>query len=577
VPIIVGKFFIIAIGLGMFGFSSMSSIFSPKTPGIFITLAALITLSSLLGGCQTAKMTLDAPHPEFNAGPIKARGAIIFNHGRGISADRGHYALSDVSKIATPPMILKNLAEKNNWDLFMLRRPIMLDRPYENRINIVAFAEKLKKQGYQKIILAGQSAGGWGAVEASLYSDIHALIALAPATYGSNNSDMNAKVLYEYLEDMPKHTRVVLGLFEGDEWNQDDRGQKSLKILNDRNVPSIVLDRPKYIYGHGGGFSAAFDYLYRDCLADFVNAPSAKPATTCPAKEIPDDLKSADAGSDLHDRLEKDLTARYGSLTKSIKRGLSRYVRASAYKAFAIANGKGYGFYGGKSSVKEAIAQLNEGCDDRGYRCEMAILNNKVVYGDIISGDKGSSKARFLDQALGRLSAIGVVSTPTISEQIRNYIALDEVVKAAAISRDGKMFVVGGGGVRETAIEEAFGNCRKEKDQCILFLVYERLPNAPEKSMVEKAWNENELADMIFERLSILGIEGNAKVESLAADYWTTPGHKALTGNDRGQFFTDSDNNSMDKAAEVSLNRCKESGGKCYAVLKGLKMAREKY
>jgi pimeloyl-ACP methyl ester carboxylesterase len=114
------------------------------------------------------------------------------------------------------------------WDIYRADRAPLDDTNGWGSAAITLGIEKLRALGYDKIILAGQSAGAWIALTAmDRISGLHAVVALAPATHGNSvvHTTQRARALKEFDELLARRqsiaTRVVIALFDGDEYDPD--------------------------------------------------------------------------------------------------------------------------------------------------------------------------------------------------------------------------------------------------------------------------------------------------------------------------------------------------------------------
>ena len=211
-------------------------------------------------------------------GPHKAIGVVIWNHG--ISG-------TTQSWMAPAPPAFR-LLQARGWDVLMLKRHHAADAQnplYRTVQRTLEEATALRKAGYRKVVLAGQSFGGYVTLEAVDTSpDIDAAIALAPGVRSiSAAGQLDASVTDRILESarvgrlalvFPRHDALFGYLV---------RGENAQAILSRRRLPYLLLDETSGLTGHGGGVSGRFALRYGLCLADFLAAADL-PATrfTCP-------------------------------------------------------------------------------------------------------------------------------------------------------------------------------------------------------------------------------------------------------------------------------------------------------
>ena len=218
------------------------------------------------------------------AGPDRARGIVIWNHG--ISGTNPSW------RDPAPPAF--RLLQARGWDVVMLKRHHLAEtmpggplyRTVERTLQEVAAQRKV---GYRKAVLAGQSFGGYVALEAiDTVPDIYAAIALAPGVRSSSADWRFDATAVEQILQRGRVGRLAILFPKNDAlFGNNARGERALPILARRDFPYLVVDETSDITGHGGGGTGRFALRYGLCLAEFLAEP-ALPAGRfiCPA---PDD------------------------------------------------------------------------------------------------------------------------------------------------------------------------------------------------------------------------------------------------------------------------------------------------
>lgn len=219
-------------------------------------------------------------------GPAQATGAIIWSHGRAATSD-GRRADRRGAPTATIMRALGNAG----WDVYRADRAPANDTNTWGAAAVTLGVERLRALGYSKIIVAGQSAGGWIALTAMDRIDgLYGVVAFAPATHGNRTvrTTQRASALREF-DNLLAHrqsgqTRVVVALFENDEYDPDpaERAHIALKRAETPGMPLLLIDRPNGISGHTAGTELPLARRYAACLRDFM-ARSSVPAgvSTC--------------------------------------------------------------------------------------------------------------------------------------------------------------------------------------------------------------------------------------------------------------------------------------------------------
>ena len=204
------------------------------------------------------------------SGPEKARGLIVWNHG--ISGTLESYK--------APAPLAFRLLQARGWDVIMIKRHNLaetmaggpLHRTVQRTLEEVKAQRKL---GYRKIVLAGQSFGGYVTLDAADEApDIFAAVALAPGVRaGSATGRLDASITDRLLQSA-KTGRIALVFPKDDDlFGNVVRGASADRILAGRNLPYLLLDETSGLVGHGGGVGGRFAVRYGLCLADFLSAP----------------------------------------------------------------------------------------------------------------------------------------------------------------------------------------------------------------------------------------------------------------------------------------------------------------
>ena len=197
-------------------------------------------------------------------GPERANGVVIWNHG--ISG-------TTQSWMAPAPPVLR-LLQGRGWDVLMLKRHHAAETDntlYRTVQRTLQEAVTLKKSGYRKVVLAGQSFGGYVTLEAVDTSpEIDAAVAFAPGVRTGGAGRLDPATIERILQ-RAKVGRVAL-LFPKDDalFGYLERGASANAILSRRTLPYLLLDESSGITGHGGGMTGRFALRYGLCLADFL-------------------------------------------------------------------------------------------------------------------------------------------------------------------------------------------------------------------------------------------------------------------------------------------------------------------
>jgi len=239
---------------------------------------AALALGLMLAAVAPARaMGLDPAYPnETMLGPAKAKGVIIWSHGRSIATED--------SKSPTPPYL--ETLRADGWDVMRFDRLRRADTLSSSTAGLVGYVAALKHRGYRQVALAGQSFGGFLSLMAADESnEVDTVIATAPAAFGEFNdgSDawrLNAVRLYPLLQQI-KTARVMLFFFHDDDFDPGGRGDRSRQILAARGLGYAVIDQPFYLTGHWAASSGLFLRRFGGCVRDFADDAGLRHAFDC--------------------------------------------------------------------------------------------------------------------------------------------------------------------------------------------------------------------------------------------------------------------------------------------------------
>ena len=239
-------------------------------------LFGLAVAAGLVIAGQAFALGLDPAFPEPAFGPAKAKGVVIWSHGRSINAEDSQ---------SPSPAYLEVLRE-DGWDVMRFDRLSRGDTLTDSTKRLVEYTAQLKRSGYKQVMLAGQSFGGFLSLMAADAShEVDAVIATAPAAYGSfddfyDSWRLNATKLYPLLEGV-KRARIMVFYFHGDDFDPGGRGERSRAILASKGVGFSVVDQPAFLTGHWASSSGLFLRRYGSCIRDFADNPKLSGELAC--------------------------------------------------------------------------------------------------------------------------------------------------------------------------------------------------------------------------------------------------------------------------------------------------------
>ena len=212
-------------------------------------------------------------------GPQAAAGVYVWGHGKapGTTTD---------SRGRQPPPHVRRL---NNlgYDIIRFDRAPASDQVSRAELWLRDGLRELRQMGWRRIIVGGQSRGGWNALQMLNHADTaDGIVAVVAASHGADATrpemarrqhDDLRRVLTS-LSNQP--TRVVIVQFRDDPYNGNP--DRLLELYADRLQPKIgallLIDRPEGFTGHGAGGSNNFAARYSLCITQFLLG-AARPAT----------------------------------------------------------------------------------------------------------------------------------------------------------------------------------------------------------------------------------------------------------------------------------------------------------
>jgi hypothetical protein len=202
-------------------------------------------------------------------GPATARGAYVWAHGR---------AAGGQDSRGSQPQPHVRVFNNAGYDVLRFDRAPETDETEDAAAWLRGALQRLRAEGYTRIVVGGQSRGGWNALQALDQPGlVDAVVAIAPAAHGATGSPAWAWALDDLRRVVGAArnpaARVIVANFARDEFDPAPEGRAS--IFRGLAQPSRVggllfLDRPPEVSGHAGGSDSRFTLRYGACLLDFA-------------------------------------------------------------------------------------------------------------------------------------------------------------------------------------------------------------------------------------------------------------------------------------------------------------------
>lgn len=201
-------------------------------------------------------------------GPAAAAGVYVFSHGHG---------LHDEDERGQQPHPYVRAFNNAGFDVVRFDREALYDDAERSARWLREGLPVIRRQGYRKVIMGGQSHGAWitlMALDTPGLAD--AAIAVSAATYGINagrQASLGQADLYRMFQAARAvGTRVAMVQLADDafERNPDKRMATAEQVLKPHVAALLEINQPEGINGHGGGRGAAFALRYAGCLYRFA-------------------------------------------------------------------------------------------------------------------------------------------------------------------------------------------------------------------------------------------------------------------------------------------------------------------
>lgn len=206
-------------------------------------------------------------------GPAEARGVVVWAHG---------YSGPERDLRGTPAPGFLSAFNNAGWDVLRFDRHPGDDALHHALPRLVQGLPALRQ--YRQVVLAGQSRGGWQALLAAARAPglVDGVLATAPAAHGEVEDERSALALEDFrrhLAALPRDgPRVLLAVFEGDEFDPSPAARAAALTGMARAAPSLAIFPRGPARGHNGAFDWRFTRDFAACvLVFFDGTPAAAP------------------------------------------------------------------------------------------------------------------------------------------------------------------------------------------------------------------------------------------------------------------------------------------------------------
>jgi len=182
------------------------------------------------------------------------------------------------------------LMQARGWDVVKIARNNLgetsgeksLYRAVERTIEEIAAR---RREGYARVVLAGQSFGGYITLDAAESSKgLHGVVAMAPGVRAIGGAGSLDAAVTERTIGQLSVDRLTLVFPRNDSlFGNLERGPGAARALARRKGSFLLLDEKYDILDHGGGTTGKFAVKYGLCVVQYLTSPEAGPEPVrCP-------------------------------------------------------------------------------------------------------------------------------------------------------------------------------------------------------------------------------------------------------------------------------------------------------
>jgi pimeloyl-ACP methyl ester carboxylesterase len=199
-----------------------------------------------------------------NKGPQSATGLIVWSH--------GYRSGSDSTSSAPQPWIGRFTA--SGYDLYRFDREWIRNWPGD-ATQLVDAVRQAKAMGYRRVVLAGQSAGGWVSLAATMRgAPVDGVIAISAAHHGEVKDMRDPSVArsewQQIVRGIKAGPRLVVVNFAGDAYDVGGRMDDAAAAFGQSGVQAEIISNPPGFTGHRAGSDLAFARKYGPCVQAFI-------------------------------------------------------------------------------------------------------------------------------------------------------------------------------------------------------------------------------------------------------------------------------------------------------------------
>ena len=205
------------------------------------------------------------PQPYWaNKGPQAAAGLIVWSHG---------YMQGRNATASSPQGQVGNFTAAG-YDLYRFDREWIRDWPGDATA-LADSVRQAKTMGYRRVVPAGQSAGAWVSMAATMRgAPVDGVISVAAAHHGvvKDMTDISrARTEWrQIVQGIKPGPRVVVVNFANDDYDVGGRMDDARAAFAASGVQAVVISDPDGFKGHGAASGNAFPRKFGACIQAFI-------------------------------------------------------------------------------------------------------------------------------------------------------------------------------------------------------------------------------------------------------------------------------------------------------------------
>lgn len=206
-----------------------------------------------------------------NKGPQAAAGLIVWSH--------GYMEGVDATTSAPQPHVGRFTAL--GYDLYRFDREFIRDWPGDATA-LANAVRQAKSVGYRRVVLAGQSAGAWVSMAATMRgAPVDGVISVAAAHHGyvskMQDTSRARSEWQQVVRGIKPGPRLVVVNFAKDDYDVGGRMDDAKTAFAAGGVDAVVIAEPAGFSGHGAANAPAFSGKFGACIVAFIEAGQRQP------------------------------------------------------------------------------------------------------------------------------------------------------------------------------------------------------------------------------------------------------------------------------------------------------------